>query len=95
VTAVLPAWYLADSLPIDVCACQYGPCGNCGQLDRHERCPKATGFDRGPSPETYLTGRRTGAALAPVWVGRPCHWVCPCDCLTPRVGQLELFEVAG
>lgn len=72
------------------CPCQYGLCGRCAD-GRPDRCAHR---DWTPplSPETYVHGRRHGAAVARVWrKGKPCAWLCP----NVRLGQLELFALAG
>lgn len=92
---LLPAWYRAELDIITRCPCQWGPCQSCEFWD-HTVCPKALRFDSGPAPETYLT-RHGGAASYPVWVGKPCRWVCPCDCPQLEAApaeQLGLFDLA-
>lgn len=91
-----------------VCSCQYGPCGHCS-AGRHDRCSHR---ERQPAPActTYLQNS-AGLAIAEVWrSGKPCAWLCTCDCRTaapvdpeqPTVmapelvfEQISLFELAG
>lgn len=71
------------------CRCQYGLCGHCGD-GRPDRCTHRN-WTPPAGPDTWIQGRG-GAALVPVWrVGKPCAWLCP----NARVGQLELFALAG
>jgi hypothetical protein len=71
------------------CACQYGQCGRCS--DRRPELCSHRAWNPGISPETYIVSQR-GYALARVWrSGRPCRWLCS----SVRVGQLELFALAG
>jgi hypothetical protein len=72
-----------------LCACQYGQCGRCSD-GRPELCSHRA-WNPGISPEAYIVSQR-GYALARVWRrGRPCRWLCT----SVRVGQLELFALAG
>jgi hypothetical protein len=72
-----------------ICACRYGLCGRC-EGGQPEKCSHA-GWTPPRVPETHIVNRG-GAALTRVWrSGKPCAWLCP----TVRVGQLELFELAG
>jgi hypothetical protein len=83
------------------CDCQGGRCGHCA-ADRHHLCTTRL---HGPTvhPETHIVSR-SGSAMTPVWLsGRPCRWVCPCDCpatepvavSVPEFEQLDLFALAG
>lgn len=71
---------------IDECRCQWGRCGNCKDLGKHELCAHRAGTaPADDGREGYLINGRTGAALTPVWVAqvfhgeRPgCRWICPC-----------------
>jgi hypothetical protein len=83
------------------CSCQGGRCGHCA-ADRHHQCTTRL---RGPvvGTETYIVSV-SGGAYTPVWLaGRPCRWVCPCDCpapepivvAVPEFEQLDLFALAG
>jgi hypothetical protein len=82
VTAVLPPAYLANTAPVNVCRCQWGPSGTC-RSGRHDRCQRTVGWERhgSPGPETHIVSRRGWVALTPVWrAGRACRWLCPCWC---------------
>lgn len=71
-----------------LCACQYGPCGRCGD-GRPDRCAHRE-WTPPFMPATYLQDRR-GMAIAAVWrSGKACAWLCP----TVRLGQLPLFDLA-
>lgn len=93
---VLPRHYVKSCGGLDLircCECQYGPCGWCQQLGKHERCTTRFGFPgQGPaSPLTHLVLRSgsTRGTLG-VWpVGTPCRWRCPCDCPPPVPVKLE------
>lgn len=91
------------------CPCQYGACGYCSQLGKHDRCTSRTSPPVVSQVLTYIVASDK-AAVAPVWTtGRPCSWRCPCGCAPaepapevepvaapPVVGeQLELFALAG
>jgi hypothetical protein len=72
-----------------LCDCRYGLCGRCSG-GRPDLCAHRN-WSPGISAETYIVSPR-GYALARVWrSGRPCRWLCP----SVRVGQLELFALAG
>jgi len=57
---------------IRVCPCQYGPCGWCKDLGKHERCTHKVAPPH-RSPAARLSG-------IPVWAlpGPACSWRCPC-----------------
>ncbi len=80
-----------DPALIRKCSCQYGRCGHCG-AGRHTSC---TTSRVGPivGPETYITSR-SGRARTPVLLsGRPCRWVCVCNCPPPEPEtQPTLFD---
>lgn len=81
---VLPRGYLANTTPVGICPCQYGPSGHCA-AGNCTKCPRTWEWERHghPEPETHLVSNRHWAALAPVWrVGTPCRWLCPCVCHT-------------
>lgn len=90
---------------LHLCSCQYGMCGWCGQLDRHDKCTTWHGFNGNPNPSplAYIQAR-AGGCLTPVWPkhGKPCRWICPCPvCLArqavptqpPVFAQDSLFTV--
>ncbi|GIE46183.1 DUF6248 family natural product biosynthesis protein [Actinoplanes lobatus] len=64
------------------CRCHAGQCGHC-DAGRHHLC--RTRRD-GPliACETYIVNHR-GGARTDVWLaGRPCRWMCSCDCPPPE-----------
>ncbi len=76
---------------IDQCRCQWGRCGYCQDLGRHDLCAHRDGTAPAcDGHETYVISSRRGSALTPVWVKQVfdrrvpgCRWVCPCvDCET-------------
>lgn len=72
-----------------MCACQYGPCGRCGD-GRPDRCAHR-GWTPPLVPDGWIQSRR-GLAVGAVWrSGKACAWLCP----TVVLGQLELFALAG
>jgi hypothetical protein len=71
-------------------------CGHC-KGGRHQRCHTRRTLCGRPPPEplAYLVGR-DGGGKDKVWLanGRPCRWLCPCDCPInppPKPVQLSLF----
>lgn len=72
---------------IDWCPCQWGPCGNCQELGKHDDCAHRKGTaPRSDGHETYVISARRGSALTRVWVKqvfdgqwKGCQWVCPCE----------------
>lgn len=79
---------------IDECRCQWGPCGYCKDLNRHDQCAHRKGTaGRSDGHETYVISTRHGSALTPVWVKQVfdgdaagCRWVCPCE-VCERIGR--------
>lgn len=77
---------------VRLCPCQWGPCGHCQQLGRHDHCTTRVGWAGNPplSPAERLRG-------IPVWTtGTPCSWRCSCRCpeparSVPALEQLDLF----
>lgn len=69
-----------------VCECQYGVCGVCKDLGRHDQCSHRLGrARRSDGHETWVVSVR-GFALTGVWIRQvldrewpPCHWVCSCE----------------
>lgn len=75
-----------------LCACQYGACGYCSLLGRHERC--TANRPTRIVPAAFLTDRQGGQVLAEVWeTGHDHRWVCACHRRGHgQVGQqLDLF----
>ncbi|GGN40427.1 hypothetical protein GCM10010109_69520 [Actinoplanes campanulatus] len=63
------------------CRCHAGQCGHC-DAGRHHLC--RTKQQPHIVCETFIVNHR-GAARTEVWLsGRPCRWVCPCDCPPPE-----------
>jgi hypothetical protein len=86
-TAVLPKAYFREGAYaplITKCPCQWGQCGTCKDLGKHEKCNTNHGGSVA-SPEAYVISRRHGGALTPVWrTGTPCRWICPCPVCDAR-----------
>ncbi len=75
------------------CACQYGPCGHCGD-GRHDRCGHRE-WRPPASPCTYVQNPR-GHALTAVWPsGTACAWLCPCVCPAPVAPPIEQLALVG
>ncbi len=90
-----------------LCPCQWGACGYCALLGKHDRC---TSHGRGRTvAKAAAIVSREGYWRADVWpTGAPCSWRCPCGCAPEvlpiaapepepvfAVEQLELFALAG
>ncbi len=83
---------------VRICPCQWGPCGRCEVLGRHDQCTTKVGFAGQPPVSSYgwlhnasglmvflwsqALGRRVSVEVWPS--GTPCAWRCPCVCPVPE-----------
>jgi hypothetical protein len=77
---------------LTVCPCQWGATGHCEQ-GRHRSCRAEE--VAGPRPEAYLTRADSTCVMdrgdpVQVWLaGRPCRWMCPCECHTAPAAPVQ------